>query len=65
MQVAAIPTRLAGWQRAPQLARHHQEQAGVSQSALVRNLNVPTALVSQWERGERRPTGAAVKCCPW
>jgi len=38
-----------------------REKAGVSQGVFARYLNVPTALVSQWERGERRPTGAAVK----
>jgi putative transcriptional regulator len=35
--------------------------AGVSQGVFARYLNVPSSLVSQWERGERRPTGAAVK----
>lgn len=34
---------------------------GVSQSVLARYLNVNTTLVSQWERGERRPTNAALK----
>jgi putative transcriptional regulator len=38
-----------------------REQAGVSQSVFACYLNVPAALVSQWERGQRRPTGAAVK----
>jgi putative transcriptional regulator len=38
-----------------------RERAGVSQGVFACYLNVPTALVSQWERGERRPTGAAVK----
>jgi putative transcriptional regulator len=38
-----------------------RERAGVSQGVFARYLNVPTSLVSQWERGERRPTGAAVK----
>jgi putative transcriptional regulator len=36
-------------------------RAGVSQGVFARYLNVPSTLVSQWERGERRPTGAAVK----
>jgi putative transcriptional regulator len=38
-----------------------RRKAGVSQGVFARYLNVPTALVSQWERGQRRPTGAAVK----
>jgi putative transcriptional regulator len=38
-----------------------RKTAGVSQGVFARYLNVPTTLVSQWERGERRPTGAAVK----
>ena len=38
-----------------------REQAGVSQSIFACYLNVPAALVSQWERGDRRPTGTAVK----
>lgn len=38
-----------------------RERAGVSQGVFARYLNVPSSLVSQWERGERRPTGAAIK----
>jgi putative transcriptional regulator len=38
-----------------------RKRAGVSQGVFARYLNVPPALVSQWERGERHPTGAAVK----
>jgi putative transcriptional regulator len=38
-----------------------RERAGVSQGVFARYLNVPTSLVSQWERGERHPTGAAIK----
>ena len=36
-------------------------QAGVSQAVLAGFLNVAVNTVSQWERGERRPTGAALK----
>ena len=32
-----------------------------SQAVLARYLNVPTGLVRQWERGEKRPRGAALK----
>jgi len=38
-----------------------RERAGVSQGVFARYLNVPISLVSQWERGERHPTGAAIK----
>ncbi len=36
-----------------------REQA--SQAVFARHLNVTTGLVSQWERGERRPRGASLK----
>ena len=38
-----------------------REQAGVSQSVMAGYLNVAVNTVSQWERGQRRPTGAALK----
>lgn len=38
-----------------------RERAGVSQAVMAGFLNVATNTVSQWERGERRPTGAALK----
>src|SRR5262245_33785314 len=38
-----------------------RKRAGVSQGVFARHLNVPTSLVSQWERGEGHPTGAGVK----
>lgn len=38
-----------------------RQQAGVSQAVLAGFLNVAVNTVSQWERGERRPTGAALK----
>jgi len=38
-----------------------REGAGVSQAVLAGFLNVAVNTVSQWERGERRPTGAALK----
>jgi putative transcriptional regulator len=34
---------------------------GVSQAVFARYLNVTTGLVSQWERGEKRPQGASLK----
>jgi len=38
-----------------------RERAGVSQAVLAGYLNVKPHTVSQWECGERRPTGAALK----
>ena len=38
-----------------------RKSAGVSQSVLAGFLNVGTMTVSQWERGERRPSGPALK----
>ena len=32
-----------------------------SQTVFARYLNVTTGLVSQWERGEKRPRGASLK----
>ncbi len=34
---------------------------GASQAVFARYLNVSTGLVSQWERGEKRPRGASLK----
>ena len=38
-----------------------REKAGVSQAVMAGYLNVAVSTVSQWERGERRPTGTAMK----
>jgi putative transcriptional regulator len=38
-----------------------RERAGVSQAVMAGYLNVAVSTVSQWERGERRPTGTALK----
>ena len=38
-----------------------RQREGVSQAVLAGFLNVAVNTVSQWERGERRPTGAALK----
>ena len=32
-----------------------------SQAVFARHLNVTTGLISQWERGEKRPQGASLK----
>ena len=36
-------------------------RAGISQAVLAGFMNVAVNTVSQWERGERQPTGAALK----
>src|SRR4051794_22797144 len=38
-----------------------REQRGISQAVLAAFMNVAVNTVSQWERGEREPTGAALK----
>lgn len=35
--------------------------AGASQAVFARHLNVSVGLVSQWERGEKKPSGPALK----
>ncbi len=38
-----------------------RQEAKVSQAVLAALMNVAVSTVSQWERGERRPPGAALK----
>ncbi len=38
-----------------------REREHVSQAVFARHLNVTTGLISQWERGEKRPAGASLK----
>lgn len=38
-----------------------RRRAGVSQSVFARYLNVKPKLVSEWERGEKRPSGPSLK----
>jgi putative transcriptional regulator len=38
-----------------------REREGASQAVFARYLNVSTGLVSQWERGEKRPRGTSLK----
>ena len=46
---------------APEEIRALGPREGASQAVFGRYLNVTTGLVSQWERGERRPQGASLK----
>lgn len=38
-----------------------REKASMSQAVFAKVLNVTTSLVSQWERGEKRPSGPSLK----
>lgn len=38
-----------------------RERRGISQAVLAAFMNVAVNTISQWERGEREPTGAALK----
>jgi putative transcriptional regulator len=38
-----------------------REREGVSQAVLAQHLNVGTKLVSDWERGEKKPSGPSLK----
>lgn len=46
---------------APRKIRRIREHAKVSQSVFAYYLNVSTNSISQWERGEKHPSGAALK----
>ena len=41
--------------------REIRQREGASQAVFARYLNVTTGLVSQWERGTKRPRGASLK----
>jgi putative transcriptional regulator len=45
----------------PEQIRAIRQREHASQAVFARHLNVTTGLVSQWERGEKRPSGAALK----
>jgi putative transcriptional regulator len=45
----------------PAQIRALREREGASQAVFARHLNVTTGLVSQWERGEKRPQGPSLK----
>lgn len=45
----------------PEEIRALRLREGTSQAVFARYLNVTTGLVSQWERGEKRPQGASLK----
>ena len=45
----------------PEEIRELRLRERASQAVFARYLNVTTSLVSQWERGEKRPRGASLK----
>jgi putative transcriptional regulator len=45
----------------PRRIRAIREREKVSQSVFANYLNVTASLVSKWERGEKRPSGTALK----
>ena len=45
----------------PKEIREIRMRENASQAVFARYLNVTTSLVSQWERGEKRPRGASLK----
>jgi putative transcriptional regulator len=45
----------------PEQIRAIRVRENASQAVFARHLNVTTGLVSQWERGEKRPRGASLK----
>ena len=45
----------------PEEIQEIRMRENASQAVFARYLNVTTSLVSQWERGEKRPRGASLK----
>lgn len=45
----------------PEEIRNIRERENVSQVVFANYLNVSKGIVSQWERGEKRPSGASLK----
>ncbi|MCZ8098093.1 MAG: DNA-binding transcriptional regulator [Burkholderiales bacterium] len=45
----------------PEEIRDIRDNANMSQSVFAKVLNVTTSLVSQWERGEKKPSGPSLK----
>ena len=45
----------------PEEIKAIREREHVSQTVFANYLNVTSSLVSKWERGEKRPTGASLK----
>ena len=48
-------------QLSPEQIKSLRERERVSQTVFANYLNVTTSVVSKWERGEKRPSGPALK----
>ena len=48
-------------QLAPNAIKRIRNEAGMSQPVFALTLNVSSSLVSQWERGEKKPSGPSLK----
>ena len=46
---------------APDEIKEIREREHVSQTVFANYLNVTTSLISKWERGEKKPSGASLK----
>ena len=46
---------------APKAIQRIRSKAGMSQTVFALTLNVTPSLVSQWERGEKKPSGPSLK----
>ncbi len=45
----------------PEEIRALRDEAGLSQAVLAKIINVTASTVFQWERGDKKPTGSALK----
>ncbi|WP_046861630.1 helix-turn-helix domain-containing protein [Microvirga massiliensis] len=45
----------------PEKIKHIREASNMSQALFAKALNVTPSLVSQWERGEKKPSGPSLK----
>lgn len=45
----------------PEAIRQIREASSMSQAVFAKALNVTASLVSQWERGEKKPSGPSLK----
>jgi putative transcriptional regulator len=59
--VGALDKKTMRPQVAPEDIRALRDQEMISQTVLARHLNVTPGLVSQWERGEKKPSGPSLK----